>query len=220
MATKGKPITSLIDLTDEEREDLYIAQELTRTCYEMYHQTPSGLSPEIAFFRPLDEEDGGVKGILESMRKNARNNPPTALTTPDEHYDMDFGMNYRDRHNLLRPETVESLFVLYRITGERKYREWGWKIFRAFERWAKVRSGGYSSMADVQSTPPGRRDHMESFFIGETLKYLFLLFSDTDVLPLDQYVFNTEAHPFPIFELEDRVMKDLVFVEEVKRVKR
>lgn len=40
---------------------------------------------------------------------------------------------------------------------------------------------------------------MESFFIAETLKYLFLLFSDDDVLPLDEIVFNTEAHPFPIW---------------------
>ena len=41
---------------------------------------------------------------------------------------------------------------------------------------------------------------MESFFTGETLKYLFLLFCDDDtVLPLDQWIFNTEAHPLPIW---------------------
>ena len=45
------------------------------------------------------------------------------------------------------------------------------------------------------------RDEMESFFLAETLKYLFLLFADDfDVfIPLDKYVFNTEAHPFPIW---------------------
>ena len=42
----------------------------------------------------------------------------------------------------------------------------------------------------------GFRAEMESFFIAETLKYLFLLFADDSVLPLDQIVFNTEAHPF------------------------
>lgn len=48
---------------------------------------------------------------------------------------------------------------------------------------------------------PQYRDKMESFFLGETLKYLFLLFeSPTDLLvPLDEFVFNTEAHPLPIF---------------------
>ena len=43
-------------------------------------------------------------------------------------------------------------------------------------------------------------DSMPSYFLAETLKYLYLLFSEDDVIPLDQYVFNTEAHPFPVFE--------------------
>lgn len=41
---------------------------------------------------------------------------------------------------------------------------------------------------------------MESFFLGETLKYLYLLFSDNpNLLSLDRFVFNTEAHPLPIW---------------------
>ena len=44
----------------------------------------------------------------------------------------------------------------------------------------------------------GGRDKMESFFLAETLKYLFLLFSEVDQLPLDKWVFNTEAHPLPV----------------------
>lgn len=36
---------------------------------------------------------------------------------------------------------------------------------------------------------------------AETLKYLYLLFSPNDLLPLDQIVINTEAHIFPRFEL-------------------
>ena len=39
-----------------------------------------------------------------------------------------------------------------------------------------------------------------SFFLAETLKYLFLLFGSEEVVSLDQWVFNTEAHPLPIFE--------------------
>jgi mannosyl-oligosaccharide alpha-1,2-mannosidase len=38
---------------------------------------------------------------------------------------------------------------------------------------------------------------MESFFLGETLKYLYLLFEDDNKIPLDKYVMNTEAHPLP-----------------------
>ncbi|SPQ98628.1 unnamed protein product (mitochondrion) [Plasmodiophora brassicae] len=104
------------------------------------------------------------------------------------------------RHNLLRPETVESLFILWRLTHDQKYRDWGWKIFESFRRHCRVPSGGYSSLRDVLVTDNERNwsDHMESFFLGETLKYFYLLFSDDDVLPLDKWVFNTEAHPFPI----------------------
>jgi mannosyl-oligosaccharide alpha-1,2-mannosidase len=43
--------------------------------------------------------------------------------------------------------------------------------------------------------PPMRDDQQQSFFLAETLKYLYLLFCDDSVIPLDEYVFNTEAHP-------------------------
>lgn len=42
------------------------------------------------------------------------------------------------RYNILRPEVVESIFMLWRITGDEKYKEWGWTIFQAFQKWAKV----------------------------------------------------------------------------------
>ena len=43
------------------------------------------------------------------------------------------------------------------------------------------------------------KDMMESFFLGETLKYLYLLFADEHEFNLNQWVFNTEAHPLPIY---------------------
>ena len=103
-----------------------------------------------------------------------------------------------DAHNLLRPETVESLYILYRITKDKKYQEYGWRIFQAFEEYTRIPSGGYSSLNSVLSTSVTYRDKMESFFLGETLKYLFLLFADVDMIPLDRFVFNTEAHPLPM----------------------
>ena len=71
-----------------------------------------------------------------------------------------------DAHNLQRPETVESLLVMWRITGDRTYREWGWEIFQAFEKYAKLADGeGYTSLDDVNAIPPPRRDNMESFWL-------------------------------------------------------
>ena len=77
----------------------------------------------------------------------------------------------------------------------------GWNIFKGFEKYTKVPSGGYSSINNVQdASNPKMRDKMESFFLGETLKYLFLLFAeDCSIFSLDQWVFNTEAHPLPIW---------------------
>ncbi|RYG52419.1 hypothetical protein EON67_01280, partial [archaeon] len=103
------------------------------------------------------------------------------------------------KHNLLRPETVESLFILYRVTGDALYRDAGWRIFNAFEQWSRVPSGGFSTLRDVTQAPPEQTDKQESFWLAETLKYFYLLFSDSDTIPLDRYVFNTEAHPLPVF---------------------
>ena len=106
-----------------------------------------------------------------------------------------------DSHNLLRPETVESLFYMYRFTKDKKYRDWGWQIFMAFMKYTKIEGGGFSSINNVKSPGnPGFKDKLESFFLAETLKYLFLLFSDDpQLIPLDKYVFNSEAHPMPIY---------------------
>lgn len=59
---------------------------------------------------------------------------------------------------------------------------------------------GYSGIRDVESVPAQRDDVQQSFFIAETLKYLYLLFSDDDVISLDKWVFNTEAHPLPVLK--------------------
>jgi len=56
---------------------------------------------------------------------------------------------------------------------------------------------------------------MESFFLSETLKYFYLLFSDEIIIPLDKYVINTEAHPLPIFKIDDLKLKDkLLWLDE------
>ncbi len=40
--------------------------------------------------------------------------------------------------NILRPEALESICMLYRITNDTVYRDWGWQIFQAFEKYSKV----------------------------------------------------------------------------------
>lgn len=82
-----------------------------------------------------------------------------------------------DGRNILRPETVESLMLAYRVTGDEQYREWGWQIFEAFNRHCKVKTGGYAGIEDVQQLPPKQIDQMETFWLGETLsEYIHLPF--------------------------------------------
>ena len=106
----------------------------------------------------------------------------------------DMYVETRDSHYLLRPEAVESFFVLHQITGDPIYREWGWEVFLAIERFCKlpVAYGSYTNVLDPKAKPD---DRLESFFLAETLKYLFLLFNpDTDLDIVNKHVFNTEAH--------------------------
>ena len=62
------------------------------------------------------------------------NNNKISLQT----YSLMINFKKLDRHNLLRPETVESLFYMWRITKDQQYRDWGWKILLAFEKYTKV----------------------------------------------------------------------------------
>lgn len=92
----------------------------------------------------------------------------------------------------LRPEVVESLFVMWRLTHDQTYREWGYEIAQNIEKHCKLEHG-YSGLKDAQTLEYS--DQQESFFLAETLKYLYLLFSNDDLISLDDYVFTTEGHP-------------------------
>jgi mannosyl-oligosaccharide alpha-1,2-mannosidase len=68
-------------------------------------------------------------------------------------------------------------------------------MFKAMMKHTRTKFG-HSSISDVLSEEPSQLDDMGSFWLAETLKYLYLLFSEPGVISLDEYVFNTEAHPF------------------------
>jgi len=104
-----------------------------------------------------------------------------------------------DRHNLLRPETAESLYFVGLLTGKPRYRRAAWDMFAAFRAGSRASDGAYTSLDDVYAQPSRRRDDMPTFWLAETLKYLFLNFAPPTLLPLDGWVFNTEAHPLRIF---------------------
>jgi mannosyl-oligosaccharide alpha-1,2-mannosidase len=67
-------------------------------------------------------------------------------------------------------------------------------MFTGIEKHARSELA-YGAVSDVTIPEPTALDEMESFWLGETLKYFYLLFSEPDFVSLDKYVFNTEAHP-------------------------
>jgi len=167
---------------------LEMAKDLTKTCYQMYAKQATGLSPEIVYFNT----DSNLNGDTLTVR-----------VCENLNYFVSFKYSYlkeNDGQNLLRPELIESLYYLYYLTGDKMYQDWGWKIFESFEKYTR-QTDGYSSIHDVRNKDHVRaRDKMESFFLAETLKYFYLLFDKNNLFPFNQWLFNTEAHPLPIYK--------------------
>ncbi|KAI1429026.1 glycoside hydrolase family 47 protein [Xylaria sp. FL1777] len=96
---------------------------------------------------------------------------------------------------ILRPEAIESVWYMYRITGDKKWQEKGWKMFEAIVQYTTTEAGS-SAIGNVLTTDTNQLNEMESFWTAETLKYFYLLYSEPNLISLDHWVLNTEAHPF------------------------
>lgn len=144
------------DWNTKKEEQMQLAKDIMKTCWGMYAVTYTGLAPEIAYF---DVED-------EQLQPNPgeRSSAPTKNSL--KAWKDDFIIKPADAHNLQRPETVESLLIMWRITGDPLYREWGWKIFKAFRRHTYLSEDqGYTSINNVNAIPTSARDNMESFWL-------------------------------------------------------
>ncbi|KAI9879241.1 MAG: hypothetical protein M1830_009172 [Pleopsidium flavum] len=163
------------------------------------HTRPSPIAGSIA---------GSTATVVSSAATKSSVTPASAYTPPSILTHEEFATtrieNERlpkgftsiwSRKYILRPEAIESVFIMYRTTGNDYWREKGWQMFTAIQNYTRVEFGN-SAIGDVTSSAPGALDEMESFWLAETLKYFYLLFSDPEVVSLDDYVLNTEAHPF------------------------
>jgi mannosidase alpha-like ER degradation enhancer 2 len=92
----------------------------------------------------------------------------------------------------LRPEIIESAYYLHHFTGDERYRAMGRTFLRDLVACCKT-DIGYAALSGVRTHT--QRDAMESYFLAETLKYLYLLFAAPGTVDLRDHVFNTEAHP-------------------------
>ncbi|KAI1108937.1 glycoside hydrolase family 47 protein [Nemania sp. NC0429] len=168
-----------------------IGSRLTLGCVYGYRSFPTGIMPErlnMVACQSFENCKWDRKKFLEEKAKQreSKEHLPLGFTTA------------KDPRYILRPEAIESVFIMYRVTGKPVWQELGWDMFDAIINGTQTASGTHASVLDVTQkiTTSAQEDYMESFWLAETLKYFYLLFSPPDIINLDDYVFNTEAHPF------------------------
>ncbi|KEF50873.1 uncharacterized protein A1O9_13075 [Exophiala aquamarina CBS 119918] len=159
-------------------EHVDIGARLTQGCIYAYNAFPTGIMPEIFRMRPCPSFE-----VCEWDADQASGTLPEGFAAvPDPSYS-------------LRPEALESVFILYRTTGNVELQDAAWKMFQSIQA-ATETDYANAAIDDVTTRGrPSQRDSMESFWLAETLKYLYLIFSPPDLINLDDYVLNTEAHP-------------------------
>ena len=149
---------------------LEISENLAQSCHLGYNQSRTGIAPDTLSFTGRGDGKASANG----------------------------------EKSLIRPESIESWFYLWRLTGDEKYREWAWDYAKGIEKWAKS-DVGYSGLKNVnfvdENEKLGNMDgEQHTFILAETFKYLYLIFSDDDLIDLTEWVFNTEAHPLKVLK--------------------
>ncbi|KAL4970751.1 glycoside hydrolase family 47 protein [Aspergillus stella-maris] len=187
-------------------EDLSTARKLTDGCIWAYDIMPTGIMPEIMYFTPCDNADD-CPWDEQKWYQGVRSRPPQhaniaktdaaaiALIKELKLEQLPGVTEVADARYNLRPEAIESVFIMYRITGDKKYQDAAWRMFKNIEKATRTKFA-HAALDNVRETNPMQLDYMESFWLSETLKYFYLTFSEPDFISLDDYVLNTEAHPF------------------------
>lgn len=174
-----------------------VGRKLTEGCIWAYKSMPLGVMPEIFSMLPCDNREGECKWDEGKWKAEVQRLGGTEAGMPKGFTAL------WDKRYLLRPEAIESVFILYRTTGDRQFLDSAWEMFEsiinitttelanaAINDVAKTREEVANGVVEV------REDSMESFWCAETLKYFYLIFEEVGVLGLDEWVFNTEAHGF------------------------
>ena len=224
-----------------------IGKQIALGCAWAYSRFPAGIMPEVSLLascdgagmsKTVDDDDGDDDDGEVSKKKN--------VTSPEDVSKCEWNQakwekllrqqgsladkddpnrmpkpwtSVKDPQYLLRPEAVESLFILWRVTGDTQMLDRAWEMWQSLREATEVKEhGAFAAVRDVRirggewqdsmevspSLPEAglefgwNADKMQSFWIAETLKYFYLIFSDPEDISLDDYVFNTEAHPFRI----------------------
>ncbi|KAK0232609.1 glycoside hydrolase family 47 protein [Armillaria fumosa] len=153
-----------------------IALELLDGCWNTYASTTTGIGPETFAYITPGESD-------------------RFLTSDQRSFYNAHGFYVKTSSYILRPEVLESNFYAWRITGDSKYLDRAAKAVDSFQKYLRT-DIAYDGISNVDDQSSDKVDNMESFWFAEVLKYLYLTFDDPAKMSIDNYIFNTEAHPF------------------------
>ncbi|KAI1288985.1 glycoside hydrolase [Xylaria venustula] len=162
-------------------EHVTIGEKITKGCVWAYDAMPAGIMPEVMTLLKCES--------LEACEWNQEEWDIVGNTNLKEGI-----KSVQDPRYILRPEAIESVFLMYRMTGDSEYQEMAWRMFQAIRN-ATETDLAFSAIQSVKVTDTVKSDSMESFWLAETLCYFYLIFSSPDLMNLDEFVFNTEAHP-------------------------
>lgn len=182
----------------ERPQDLEVARKLVDGCIWAYDSMVTGIMPEK--FHTIACEDAtnctwDEQKWHKAVALRQKDTQETTAMTMDERVQYFIKHNrlppgftdIDDKRYMLRPEAIESVFVMYRITGDPALQDAAWRMFTNIERYTKTELAN-SAINDVTVEAPWKDNRMESFWLAETLKYFYLIFSEPDVVSLDEYV--------------------------------
>lgn len=161
----------------EKPEHLEAARKLVDGCIWTYKKMPHGIMPETFFMTPCKSEtecEWDESLWKHNVLHRAGEEDLTDMDKADEIISkkrLPKGFTQiPDTRYILRPEAIESVFVLYRATGRPDLMESAWAMFEAIQKKTRT-SFANAALADVtvEGKPP-TIDSMESFWMGETLK--------------------------------------------------
>ncbi|USP74330.1 glycoside hydrolase family 47 protein [Curvularia clavata] len=170
--------------------------KLARGCAYAYQAFPSGIMPERYNMVLCPGPDHRKRCVWDEQRY-----AEAAAARPQHKPHLPKGFTTaKDPRYILRPEAIESVFILWRITGDPVWRDIAWTMFEAVASETDTKLANAAIM-DVTVKGSEKEDYMESFWMAETLKYFYLCFTDTSLISLDDFVLNTEAHPFRLSKI-------------------
>ena len=157
-----------VTIPDAPQRHMWAARAFAHTCWILYADSPTGLAPDEVVMRSTTKNAGPspfghlwVEHLKRWEQGGAVGEPPGVRSAPPIR-DINLPLEYTPVRPgyLLRPETVESFYVLWRTTGDEVWRERGWQVFESVEQETRLASGGYANVKNAHHVNGTKEDAM------------------------------------------------------------